>query len=46
MGATKITGKKNFSLILNRKADENLGMRSAGKQFPTENMLKPFSDRV
>jgi hypothetical protein len=42
----KNTGEKHFLLILDRKADENLGTRSAGKQFPTENMLKTFSDRV
>jgi len=42
----KITDRKNFSLILGRNTDEKFVMCSARKQFPTENMLKHFSDRV
>ena len=43
---TKIYRRENFSLILGGNTYEKFVICSARKQFSTENMLKPFSDRV
>lgn len=43
---TKNYSRENFSLILGRNTDEKFVICSARKQFPTENMLKHFSDKV